>query len=342
MFLLVFSQKAVIRCTKPCTKRSLLELARGQRWHRILSCSIQSPTIRRPYRRKEIMTRTSAILLAAVLLAGCDKPISEHWPEHTVTEAQRKLADDTVAEYKKAGIDAAARVQSYSAVGDFLNYGKTVNHRPSDTLKLDDQGVPMIFQAGRFFYSPGTVAIAALAEHGRYTVSKDPAKFFIMANKLLSMMGSDGALRYPYPYRHYTSIQSLAPGWTSGMDQGMALSVFARAYDVSKDKKWIKAGEKALKFMQTPFPLGPRSNLADLDPSLKGKLFYLEYYTAPNSYTLNGYMFALLGLYDWSTVAGSRPQRGWRSASRCGCRRCRMPITNRRRRARASARPTPR
>jgi len=257
------------------------------------------------------MTRTSAILLAAVLLAGCDKPISEHWPEHTVTEAQRKLADDTVAEYKKAGIDAAARVQSYSAVGDFLNYGKTVNHRPSDTLKLDDQGVPMIFQAGRFFYSPGTVAIAALAEHGRYTVSKDPAKFFIMANKLLSMMGSDGALRYPYPYRHYTSIQSLAPGWTSGMDQGMALSVFARAYDVSKDKKWIKAGEKALKFMQTPFPLGPRSNLADLDPSLKGKLFYLEYYTAPNSYTLNGYMFALLGLYDWSTVAGSSEAAGY-------------------------------
>lgn len=252
------------------------------------------------------MTRTSAILLAAVLLAGCDKPINEHWPEHAVTDAQKKMGVDAIAEYKKAGIDAAPRIQTYSPTGDFLNYGKTVFHRASDTMKIDDQGIPMVFQAGRFHYSPGTVAIAALAEHGRYTESKDSTKFFVAANKLLSMMGSDGALRYPYPYRHYTSIQSLAPGWTSGMDQGMALSVFARAYEVSKDKKWLKAGEKALKFMQTPFPLGPRSTLADLDPSLKGKLFYLEYYTSPHAYTLNGYMFALLGLYDWSKVAGSK------------------------------------
>ncbi|UQI33107.1 D-glucuronyl C5-epimerase family protein [Pseudomonas bijieensis] len=252
------------------------------------------------------MIRNAAILLFAVLLSGCDGSLTEHWPEHNPSQQLKTMGLASADEYRKQGMDASLRSQKYSPAGDYLNYGKTVTHRPSPTLKLDAQGVPMVLQAGRFNYSAGTVAIAALAEHGRYTVSGDSTKFFIMADKLLTLMGPDGALRYSYPYKHYTSTQMLAVGWTSGMDQGMALSVFARAYELSKDKKWLNAGNLAFKFLQTPYPDGPKSNLSYLDKSLSGRTFYLEYPTEPNVYTLNGYMFTLLGLYDWAEVAGSR------------------------------------
>jgi hypothetical protein len=251
------------------------------------------------------MIRTPAFLLAALLLSACDNSFTEKWPNHNPSQQLKNLGLSNAFQYRKDKIDASQRSQDYSSSGDYLNYGKTVFHRPSKTLQLDEQGVPMVFQGGKFNYSAGTVAIAALAEHGRFTESGDSSKFFVMANKLLTLMGDDGALRYPYPYRHYTSTQALAIGWTSGMDQGMALSVFARAYEVSKDAKWLKAGNLALKFLQTPYPYGPKSTLADLDKSLSGRTFFLEYPVEPNVFTLNGYMFTMLGLYDWSTVTKS-------------------------------------
>lgn len=252
------------------------------------------------------MKPTICFFISIFLLTGCQK---ENWPEHNPTETQKKLGLSNAFQYRKEGINANHRSQEYSSTGDYLNYGKTVFHRPSKSLQLDESGVPMVFQGGKFNYSAGTVAIAALAEHGRSLDSHDNTKFLILANKLLSLMSPDGALRYAYPYRHYTSTQAMAPGWTSGMDQGMAMSVFARAYSVDRDKKWLNAGNKALKFLQTPYPYGPQSTLEELDPSLSRRVFFLEYPAEPNVFTLNGYMFTLLGLYDWSTEADSSEAR---------------------------------
>jgi len=249
------------------------------------------------------MKRFAVLFSAAVMLSACSG--SEKWPDHEPTEDQKKLGLSNAFQYRKQGLNADHRSQEYASTGDYLNYGKTVFHRPSKTLQLDDQGVPMVFQGGKFNYSAGTVAISALAEHGRSIDSNDPSKFFVMANKLLSLMSDDGALRYPYAYRHYTSTQAMAAGWTSGMDQGMAMSVFARAYAIDKNQKWLDAGNKALKFLQTPYPHGPMSTLEDLDPSLSKRVFFLEYPVEPNVFTLNGYMFTLLGLYDWATEAQS-------------------------------------
>lgn len=44
------------------------------------------------------------------------------------------------------------------------------------------------------------------------------------------------------------------------------------------------------------------TTLADLDESLDAYTILEEYPTEPATYTLNGYMFTLLGLYDWSCV----------------------------------------
>src|SRR5690606_23362682 len=38
-------------------------------------------------------------------------------------------------------------------------------------------------------------------------------------------------------------------------------------------------------------------------------IFFLEYQTEPDVYTLNGFMFTLLGLYDWTTLTNSKLAR---------------------------------
>lgn len=91
------------------------------------------------------------------------------------------------------------------------------------------------------------------------------------------------------------------------MDQGQALSVLARAYLVSNDERYLKAGDLALEYLIRPVSEGGvMDTLEDLDVSLKDNIIFEEYISEPASYTLNGFMFTLLGLYDWSEIEAYR------------------------------------
>ena len=67
---------------------------------------------------------------------------------------------------------------------------------------------------------------------------------------LENQQAPDGAFRHPFRYKHYQRWYE--PGWVSGMAQGLALSVFARAYYLSCDHKLIVAGDKAFDFLARP------------------------------------------------------------------------------------------
>lgn len=162
---------------------------------------------------------------------------------------------------------------------------------------------------GAFHYNPVTLAQYALTMHGRYTRGDHDAlnSFLNASRKLLELQEQDGAFRYQFPYRYYLTGELLRPGWISGMAQGQAMSVFARAYLTTKDRQYLSAGNRALDFLLKPIQEGgPRSTLRDFDSNLSHLLFFEEYVSTPNNYTLNGYMFALLGLYDWSEIQRTR------------------------------------
>jgi hypothetical protein len=242
----------------------------------------------------------SATALVAAFIGSYAYYFSERLPPHNVTDFYRSVGEEGVKEYQKRKINALARVQKYTPDGDYLNYSKTTFHRPSDRMKLDDNGFPMIKYGRQFYYNPVVILEYALAMYDR-----DPAKFLPAVEKALKMQSADGAFRYPYAYRHYIMKTDFEPGWVSGMAQGQSLSVYARAYARTKDQKWLAAGNSALRFLQVKMPAGPMTDLSALDPSLAHYIFFAEYPTKPTVYTLNGYMFTLFGLYDWWKVAGS-------------------------------------
>lgn len=235
---------------------------------------------------------------------------NEHWPSHRIGRDQMLVGYREAAVYKRGKYDARSRSIEYVAAGNYLNWSKTTAFRENDRLKFDAEGLPMDKRGGEFQYNSVTLANFALAAHGRMLDGgkDDPKeKFLRAARKLAGIQRADGAFPNNYRYRHYSITQEYKPGWIDALGPGMALSVYARAYKLTGEQKWIDLGNASLAFLQKPYPEGPMETLEDLDRSLKNRVFFEEYPVKPHVYTLRGQIFALLGIYDWWKVIGSEP-----------------------------------
>src|SRR5262249_14029380 len=205
-------------------------------------------------------------------------------------------------------------LQNYSTAGDYLNFSITDDFRNIPGVEqLDANGVPMVNYNGTFFYNPSLVAEFANSKHGRWLRGFDPdlSKFWAGINKLLELQSPDGSFRYLFDFPYYLNDKFFRPNWTSGLAQGEALSALARAYLVSGDPKYLDAGDRAFIFLSTTVSNGgDTQNLRFLDPSLSREFIADEYPAEPSAYTLNGYMHALLGAYDWWQIQdGEMSQR---------------------------------
>jgi D-glucuronyl C5-epimerase C-terminus len=85
------------------------------------------------------------------------------------------------------------------------------------------------------------------------------------------------------------------PPWTSGLSQGTAVQVLARAWSRFKEPADLAAAQQALGIFETPTPGGVRV------PTPAGAL-YAEYTYAPGDKILNGFVQALVGLYDYAAI----------------------------------------
>ena len=233
---------------------------------------------------------------------GCRTPAASDVPA-SVTLNGRYAREVAAAKGRvaKTATKAPPR-RPYTATGDYLGYADTQQYERDPSLQLDADGEPLVSYDGVFYYNPVTTAEFALTQHGRYlqgdnttTPSSGPPTF------LITLQDSRGALTFPFPYTYYLTGEVLQPGWTSGMAQGEALSVFSRAYALSQDERYLAAGRAALEFLLTPHASGgPLDDMGSVDPGLAGYATFDEYPSKVQYFTLNGFMITVLGLYDWS------------------------------------------
>lgn len=162
---------------------------------------------------------------------------------------------------------------------------------------FDDQGVPRTLDkpSGVFYYNPVGIAQYGAAEYGYCLNTKDGRhreNCLRAAKGLLRLQDEKGG--WPYLINLPSSIRgdSLENGWYSAMAQGQAVSLFVRANALEPDPAYRDAAHRALALLGLPVEEG--GLLAKLD----GYDFYEEYPTTPSSYTLNGFIFCLIGLYD--------------------------------------------
>ncbi len=86
-----------------------------------------------------------------------------------------------------------------------------------------------------------------------------------------------------------------SPPWTSGLSQGTGLEVLARAYSRFKEPADLAAAQQALGVFETAPPQGV--NVRTPAGSL-----YAEYTYAPSDRILNGFIQALVGLYEYTSI----------------------------------------
>ena len=96
-----------------------------------------------------------------------------------------------------------------------------------------------------------------------------------------------GVIRYEFAIPHTFPLEA---GWTSAMAQGEAASLFVRAADALAAPELLEEARRAVAPLLDP--ASPLVAETDEGPVLQ------EYPTDPPSHVLNGWIFALWGLYD--------------------------------------------
>jgi D-glucuronyl C5-epimerase C-terminus len=86
------------------------------------------------------------------------------------------------------------------------------------------------------------------------------------------------------------------PPWTSGLSQGTAVQVLARAYSRFGEPAFLSAAKKALTIFQTAPPVGVRVETP-------AGAYYAQYTYAPSDRILNGFIQADVGLYDYAAIS---------------------------------------
>jgi glycosyltransferase involved in cell wall biosynthesis len=165
---------------------------------------------------------------------------------------------------------------------------------------LDDAGVP--FQVHPAGYHPTIIGQFALANWNQYLATNDDYYrnvFLTQANWLVQHEAHicNGAGGWPISSPHPdVPTKGL---WLSALAQGNAISVLIRAFQLTGEAEFLEAAHRAIQtFKQDILDFGIS------DPVGDEGIFFEEVAVYPATHRLNGFIFGLLGLYDYAELTG--------------------------------------
>jgi len=164
---------------------------------------------------------------------------------------------------------------------------------------FDEDGIPLTdYKEFGIQYQPVGIAQYALGTWDLYLENNDPQdkeKFIHMADWFcdnLLVENDFGVWEYKFDFPRY----NLKAPWPSAMSQGEGISVLMRAYQLTENKKYIEIAKLALNSFRVPIEMG-----GVLYKDKEGYVWYEEYPSLEKEppHVLNGFIFALFGLYDY-------------------------------------------
>ncbi len=147
-------------------------------------------------------------------------------------------------------------------------------------------------------YYPGQgVEIQWLATFGKangYFFAKETTALQELLNEAIPLATQRaGGIAWEYLFQFDGGL----PPWTSGLSQGTALQVLARAWSKTHEQQYLTAAQQALGIFKT----GPSAGVRIPTPA---GAHYLEYTYAPSERILNGFVQSLVGLYEYTKLTG--------------------------------------
>jgi hypothetical protein len=167
----------------------------------------------------------------------------------------------------------------------------------------DEEGIPINqLLDGSTSYFPTTIVQKALGHHDRYILTRDNKEldeFLNICDWLLKKQDEKGGWEVE-------KIMNLIGGLRySAMPQGEAISALVRAWKLTSNKNYIISAIKAYELMITPIEKGGTAYY-------KNDELYLEEYPSieMKNTVLNGWIFALFGIYDLYLATGNEVYQG--------------------------------
>lgn len=155
-------------------------------------------------------------------------------------------------------------------------------------------GIPMVDYPWGPERNPVTSAQYGLACYSLWVQYHDPARLrqaLRVADWLVQTQAASGKWLYAFAFQPPGSVQ-LAPGWSSALAQGQAVSLLERVYHSHRRPRYLRAIHRALR------PLEYTVENGGLARYWNGHLYFEEYSTPQPNYVLNGDGQALIGLYE--------------------------------------------
>ena len=155
----------------------------------------------------------------------------------------------------------------------------------------DPKGLPLYVFDDQPIYLPVFLCFYGLGQLDLYRAGRteDNANRFLQVCRwLLENQTTDGTWLTSTPMKKF----GLYRPFPSAMVQGLAISCLCRAYLLTNDTRYQHAAAAAL----PPFDIDVREGgVLSLD---SGDVFYEEYPSYPYHHVLNGFIYAMWGLYD--------------------------------------------
>ena len=199
--------------------------------------------------------------------------------------------------------------KKYSYTDDFLNWSETKEYTAEDFL-FDENGIPLVNYAGRWYLNPCTALQYTLKVYGDYIKEKtDYSSLKKDVEFCLGLMDEENKITYPFDYPYYCDPDNyFSAGWTSCMDYGHMLSICARMSVLAPNEidKYNEIADRCMQSLLVPIAEGGVfGTLGSLDSRYKKYIIFEEYPHIPETYTLNGFEYCLLGLYDWACAGAN-------------------------------------
>ncbi len=186
---------------------------------------------------------------------------------------------------------------------DLPNTGISEASARDTNFVRDADNVILTVWDGESFYHPVGMTHKLFALIDIYHRTGDTALLQLaqkyMARMIQEAMTFDSAMYFPYnmDYKvHQRDDALLTAPWFSGMAQGEALGVFVRMFRITEDSTFLDLSHKIFNsFLRLRTDNRPWTVFRDSC----GCYWVEEYPTEPPSMTLNGFIFAIYGLYDY-------------------------------------------
>jgi len=167
---------------------------------------------------------------------------------------------------------------------------------------FDEQGIPLLDYHGKIGkqYNPIAISQYGLGNYALYLKTGQESyqkKAVLVADWLAQNLEQNSHGRWVW--NHYFDFEyskTLKAPWYSGLAQGQGISLLLRVYEDTGKKQYLSGAKKAFETMLCSIKNG------GVLCSSGGDLWIEEYIVDPPTHILNGFIWALWGIYDYAQI----------------------------------------